>query len=319
MAISLSSNIAVHRLARFVLTTANADRLAAFYKNAFGFQQIAVERVCGLHFEKLMGVDGGATRVFLRLGDELLELLEFDVPGKSYPLDAGSSDLIFQHFAIVTADITKSVDRLSGNREWTTISSGGPQQLPESSGGVTAFKFRDPDGHPLELLAFPDGNAPPRWKACSTDLCLGVDHSAICVSDSERSIAFYEELGLRTSARSLNQGPEQAQLDGLRDPCVEVTALSPIQRTPHVELLCYRPGIPKPSLFLRNNDVAATRLVFEIDPPPPGEPMPVLPREILDPDGHRLLMLPLVPGAFRRDLFQNRLKRPIASVTGTRQ
>lgn len=38
-------------------------------------------------------------------------------------------------------------------------------RLPESSGGVTAFKFRDPDGHPLELLAFPDGKVPSRWGA----------------------------------------------------------------------------------------------------------------------------------------------------------
>jgi len=313
---SLVLDIAARRLARLFLTTVDADRLAAFYKNAFGFRLIAVAHVCGLHFEKLMGVNGGAKRVILGLGDAVLELLEFDAPGASYPLDRNSSDLIFQHFAIVTSDMDRSCDRLSGNREWSAISNCGPQRLPESSGSVTAFKFRDPDGHPLELLAFPDGNVPSRWKVCSADDCLGIDHSAICVSDSARSIAFYERLGLRISARSLNRGPEQARLDGLSDPCVEVTALSPIQRTPHVELLCYRSGTPGPGVVLRNSDVAATRLAFEIDPAPSGYPTTVLPFELLDPDGHRLLLLPPVAG---RNLFQDGVPPAAARLAGASQ
>ena len=44
---------------------------------------------------------------------------------------------------------------------------------------------------------------------------LGIDHSAIAVSDSARSIAFYEALGLRVAARALNSGHEQARLDGV--------------------------------------------------------------------------------------------------------
>ena len=35
---------------------------------------------------------------------------------------------------------------------FTTISRNGPEALP---GGVVAFKFRGPDGHPLELIQFP--------------------------------------------------------------------------------------------------------------------------------------------------------------------
>jgi len=317
---SLSSNIAIRRLARFGLTTADAERLAAFYNSVFGFRVVSVDRVFGAHFERLMGAEGGATRVILALGDEALELLEFDAPGAPYPSGASSSDLVFQHFAIVTANIDRAFDKLSRNSEWSSISLGGPQRLPESSGGVSAFKFRDPEGHPLELLAFPDNNLPSRWNVRPrTDLCLGIDHSAICVSDSACSIASYESFGLRTSARSLNRGSEQARLDGLSDPCVEVTALSPMQRTPHVELLCYRSGISKPSIVLRNNDVAATRLVFEIDVPSFGQSASVMPREILDFDGHRLLMLPRIASAHRCDLFQNGPTRPTRRATGTRQ
>ena len=34
------------------------------------------------------------------------------------------------------------------------ITVGGPIRLPCASGGARAFKFRDEDGHPLELLEF---------------------------------------------------------------------------------------------------------------------------------------------------------------------
>jgi hypothetical protein len=53
---------------------------------------------------------------------------------------------------------------------------------------VTAFKFRDHDGHPLELLAFPEGRVPgPGRTANGTGPFLGVDHTAIAVRDTARS------------------------------------------------------------------------------------------------------------------------------------
>ncbi len=82
---------------------------------------------------------------------------------------------------------------------------------------------------------------PEHWKIrASGNLFLGIDHSAISVADSAASIAFYEGLGLRVAARSLNTGPEQERLDAVKHARVEVTALEPEQTTPHLELLCYR-------------------------------------------------------------------------------
>jgi catechol 2,3-dioxygenase-like lactoylglutathione lyase family enzyme len=173
---------------------------------------------------------------------------------------------------------------------WSAISTGGPQRLPASSGGVSAFKFRDPDGHPLELLAFPPGKSPAPWRSRPDGaVFLGIDHSAIAVSDSARSVAFYEALGLRVAARSLNSGCEQARLDGVSDPHVEVTALAPHQATPHVELLCYRSAAHHADAALRDNDVAATRLIFEVDrhvlESPPSR------QTLIDPDGHHLVLV----------------------------
>ena len=280
----------INKLAHFTVVTPDADRLALFYQRAFGFSRFATETRSGPDFERLMGVTGGALSIMLALGGQILELLQFDRPGRPYPTTASSSDLIFQHFAIVVTDIGEAWQRLSAVGGWTAISIGGPQRLPESSGGVTAFKFRDPDGHPVELLAFPSGNVPANWSNRSNDsLCLGIDHSAIGVSDSARSIAFYETLGFRVAARSLNRGREQTCLDAVDNACVEVTALAARRATPHVELLCYR-SVARDRSVLHNNDVAATRLVLEAIGPV-SEDESVAAASLTDPDGHHLVIV----------------------------
>ena len=156
---------------------------------------------------------------------------------------------------------------------------------------MTAFKFRDPEGHPLELLAYPAGAAPAPWRTRPAgETLLGVDHSAISVLETARSIAFYEGLGLTVSGRSLNRGPEQEKLDGVADPHVEVTALSPVQAKPHLELLRYRGeklGTPND---MRDNDVAATRIIFEAEEPAGDGSTGA--RLLRDPDGHRLSIIP---------------------------
>jgi catechol 2,3-dioxygenase-like lactoylglutathione lyase family enzyme len=283
--------IKVRKLARFGLTTTDADRLANFYEEALDFRRLATKRFSSAEFERLMGVRGGAKSITLGLRDETIELLEFDRPGEPYPKDVFSSDLIFQHFAIVVTDIDRAYQRLSTVGGWTAISRNGPQHLPETSGGVSAFKFRDPDGHPLELLAFPNGRAPARWAHFGSDLCLGIDHSALSVSNSALSIAFYEGIGLRVSETSLNHGPEQARLDGICEPHVEVTAITPSQATPHIELLCYRSVAHSRGIVLKNNDVAATRLVLEIDCLSPADADTRCSHCVLDPDGHHLLLV----------------------------
>jgi catechol 2,3-dioxygenase-like lactoylglutathione lyase family enzyme len=278
----------IRRLASFGLTTPDAHRLSEFYQRVLSFRLLEIERRSGPDFERLTGVAGGASAISLGLGDDVVELLQFDRPGRPYPAGAISSDLCFQHFAIIVADVQLAYQRLVSAGGWTAISTDGPQQLPASSGGVTAFKFRDPDGHPLELLAFPDGQMPEHWQArTKSNLLLGIDHSAINVADSAASIAFYEGLGLHVAARSLNTGPEQERLDAVNHAQVEVTALEPEQTTPHVELLCYRSVTRGESTIVRSNDVAATRLIFDVDGPSSES---ATPQGLIDPDGHHLVI-----------------------------
>jgi catechol 2,3-dioxygenase-like lactoylglutathione lyase family enzyme len=230
----------------------------------------------------------------LRLGDEIIELLQFEHPGRAYPKTSTASDLVFQHFAIAVSDMAKAWQRLSDCAGWAPITRDCPQKLPPSSGDVTAFKFRDPEGHPLELLEFAAGSTPGKWQDASHDrICLGIDHSAISVSDTTVSTAFYGALGFQVKNHSFNQGPEQTRLDDIPGVQVQVTALQSEIPAPHLELLCYEAPPGRRPETLHNNDIAATRLVLK------GRDG-TIPRSMSDPDGHHLSTFPNggpIPGA----------------------
>ena len=295
MAVTASvAGIRVAGLRHLRLCSAQAKSLAAFYESALGFRWVATEHLSGARTQERMGITGRVLRITLELGAQRIKLLQFvDQPGRGYPADSGASDLVFQHFAIVVADMQEAMTQLSRASGWTPITCGGPQQLPASSGGVTAFKFRDPEGHPLELLAFPSGNTPDAWRHPSgPGPFLGIDHSAISVADSARSVAFYQSVGLQVSSRSLNEGPIQAALDHLDQPVAEVIAMAPAQAPPHVELLCYQRSGTDAPLDLAANDVAATCLVFESDRHSLHPEVAAVPgHDLVDPDGHHLAIV----------------------------
>ncbi len=203
----------------------------------------------------------------LQRGAQFIELSACAPSGSAYPADSHSNDLWFQHCALVTDDIVADAARLAASA-FRPISRAGPVTLP---GGIVAYKFRDPEGHPLELIQFP--HTPPATAG-------GIDHSAISVADAERSIAFYTALGLALQARQVNQGPAQDALDGLAGVRADVISLIPVSPAPHIELLGYR--TPRGRISpVHASDIAATRLVFRSSETP---------RLLRDPDGHLLLL-----------------------------
>ncbi|HEX6519730.1 MAG TPA: VOC family protein [Streptosporangiaceae bacterium] len=207
-------------------------------------------------------------RSLLRLGRERIELLEFtEATGRPYPPDSTSTDLWFQHMAIVVNDMTHAHQQVMANRRFQPISRNGPVRLPCNSGGVTAFKFRDHDGHPLELLAFPEGHAPGPWRTSNgTGPFLGVDHTAIASSDSARSAGFFRSVfGFSTGTRTENRGPEQDDLDDVDDVHVSVTRLAPDLPAPQLELLHYHVGTRRPiPCDTASNDIAATHSAIQV-------------------------------------------------------
>jgi catechol 2,3-dioxygenase-like lactoylglutathione lyase family enzyme len=280
-----------HALVGFGLVSTNASRLADFYQEAFDAQE--GERAPRRRVELSSGAHGCAKRMSLTLGDSTIELLEFDRPGQPSPLDLSPYDTRFQHLAIVVTDMQLAMERLSRTRGWTAISTGGPQQLPRSAGGVRAFKFRDPDGHPLEFLEFPQDCMPDRWRnRAATGGCSGIDHSALSVANVDRSVHYYGALGLRVSSRTLNHGLEQQLLDGVSNPFVDVVGLAPPMPTPHVELLHYRADTRASRAPLAHDDTAATRLIFR----PIAADRGGVGTLVQDPDGHFVEMVGAVDG-----------------------
>lgn len=128
----------------------------------------------------------------MKLGEESIELTEFLAPrGRPAPADARSNDRWFQHVAIIVSDMDRAYRWLREHK--VQHASSGPQLLPAwnpNSGGIRAFYFRDPDGHPLEVLWLPQGKGVARWHAPTDRLFLGIDHTAIVISDTEASLRF---------------------------------------------------------------------------------------------------------------------------------
>ena len=237
-----SEPAAITAVDSIAVTVGDLDRSVEFYSQVLEFRQDSDRELLGEGYERLFGLFGVRLRVArLRLGDERLELMEFLTPrGRRVPPDLHSNDRAFQHVAIVVSDMRAAYARLRSFR--VQHASGAPQRLPDSNpnaGGIEAFYFRDPDGHYLELLAFPPDKGAAKWHAESGRLFLGIDHTAIVVSDTDASLRFYRDvLGLRIAGTSENFGIEQERLNSVFGAHLRITSLRAAQG-PGIELLEY--------------------------------------------------------------------------------
>lgn len=259
------AGIAVGRGAQRVgpigVTVEDMDRSVAFYTRVLGFVVERTEEVAGAEWERLTDLFGvRLQRVTLRLGDERLLLTEYvaaTVAGRPVPVDSRSNDRWFQHIAIITSDMDSAYRVLRSHR--VRHASTGPQLLPKSipgAAGIRAFYFRDPDGHVLEILQFPPDKGEPRWHRRGP-LFLGIDHTAIVVENTERSLAFYRDLlGLTVAGESRNSGTEQSHLNNIENAHLRITTLR-APAGPGVEFLEYlhpTDGRPFPA-DSRSNDL----------------------------------------------------------------
>jgi hypothetical protein len=129
----------LQRLAGFGLTAHDARQLSEFYQAAFDCRLLNTDRLEGAVFETLMSVRGGAYRISLSLGREIIEILQFDSPGRPYVNPLSPIENSFQHFALVVSDMDTAWRRLSRLSGWTALTTGGPQLLPPATGNVRAF------------------------------------------------------------------------------------------------------------------------------------------------------------------------------------
>jgi catechol 2,3-dioxygenase-like lactoylglutathione lyase family enzyme len=116
-----------------------------------------------------------------------------------------------------------------------------------AAAGVKAFYFHDPDNHNLELIYFPNGKGQDKWQHTKGKLFLGIDHTAIGVSSTGKSLKFYEDiLGVMRKGESWNMGMEQAHLNFVEGASLHITGLRAAEG-PGIEFLEYlQPGPGKP-------------------------------------------------------------------------
>lgn len=228
-------------------TVSDLDRSVEFYHSVLGFEKTSEEEITGEAFEHLTGVFGARARTArLRLGNEQIELTQYLAPeGRPIPIDSRSNDRWFQHIAIAVSDMDRAYAHLRAHK--VRHASTGPQTLPQylpNAAGISAFYFKDPDGHVLEVIHFPPGKGDPRWATptpsqASDALFLGIDHTAIAVADTEASLRFYRDtLGLRMAGGSENYGTEQEHLNNVFGARLRITTLKAASG-PGVELLEY--------------------------------------------------------------------------------
>ncbi len=259
----------VSQLLTVSTTVADLSAAVAFYQDRLGLACSAERAVGDPAWKRLLGLEPivAASAVSVFVGEQELELVAVDPPGRRYPAERASNDQWFQHVALVTTNIASVWERLRAGSPGK-ITDGGPQLLPPNTGSVTALKFRDTEGHPLELISFPPGIGSSIWQGGNGKGIIGYDHTAISVTDVDRSIAFYADLlGLRVAGRSFNRGIEQDRLDGLVGCEVDVVALKPAAvETPHLELLHYQaPAGRALTSEVRADDAASTRQVHKVD------------------------------------------------------
>ena len=254
---------------RIVIPVSRLDRAAGFYVDV-------------LSFVPEPGVSSG---VVLRLGKETIELVQR--AGRAVPADSRSNDGWFQHLAIVVSDIDRAYAHVL--RAGAVSISAGTQRLPSwnpNAGGIQAVYFRDPDSHPLELIQFPPGKGKARWQD-KERLFLGIDHTAIAATETQRSLAFYRDrLGFHIAGTSENWGIEQERLSAIPGVHVRITTLRAASG-PGIELLDYltpRGGRPIPTDTMPD-DLWAEEIVLH------SAHIPVAGETLRDPDGHALRLV----------------------------
>ncbi|MEB3200122.1 MAG: lactoylglutathione lyase [Synechococcaceae cyanobacterium] len=311
-------------------TCGDAEASAAFFIDALGARRLGDPlEVDGGPYTTLIGLPGARLRLLrLAFGAEQLELTQVldpgpgARPGRPIPADSRSNDRWFQHICLVVNGMEEALARLQpalAAGRVTPISTGA-QRLPDwnqGAAGIVAYKFHDPEGHPLELLQFPPDKGDARWHRPAPGPVLGIDHSAIGIADSAATRRFYSEaLGLTLAGGGVNSGPEQDHLDGLPGTEVAISSLRcPVG--PGVESLDYRApggGRPLPAdqgpqdlahwqlrLRLPTLDGIADRVLacggrlVSAGILPLGEQADLLSArralQVADPDGHRLQLL----------------------------
>ncbi len=226
----------------FTFTVDNMETSLEFYTKLLEFKKIADFTLSGKELSKLFNLPDAKVRVVrLQLGQETLELLEFIRPkGRKNHLNVNENSVALQHLAIVVSDMSAAYLFLL--KKGVTSISVSPSRLPlngSETGGAEVFYFKDPDGHLIQLISFPPGHGESRWQTDFGQLFLGIDHSAIKVKSTQKSLEFYHFLlGFNVSDTHFYHGWQEEKLSQIKNPKIQGTLLQS-SFGPKLELLQY--------------------------------------------------------------------------------
>jgi catechol 2,3-dioxygenase-like lactoylglutathione lyase family enzyme len=241
LVLGLPAYSAVHQVESIGLTVGDLDREVGFFTQVLHFEEVSRSEIKGQSADDLFDLHPANLRVVrLRLGTEHVTLTEHLAKGRAVPPDSRSFDHWFQHIAIVVRDMDRAYEHLRQHR--VKYVSTAPQTLPEwnkGAAGIKAFYFRDPEDHVLEIIWFPQGKGDPRWQKETDRLFLGIDHTAIVVADTEKSLGYYRDLlGMHIAGESENYGSEQEHLNQVFGARLRITGLR-AEKGPGIEFLEY--------------------------------------------------------------------------------
>jgi catechol 2,3-dioxygenase-like lactoylglutathione lyase family enzyme len=218
---AFSVNAQIQSVEKVTITVSDADKVKSFYIDAFRAKEIKTTVFKNNELGMLLNIEDATVQVktiLLQIGNEYLELQSFTgkkIKPLPIPEDSKSNDLWFQHIAIVVPNMQRAFDAI--HQKMAVYVSTAPQTLPAylpAAAGISAFYFRDPDGHNLEVINFPKGKGNPKWQADTTVTFAGIDHTAIGVSNTDAQYRFYKDiLGMNIAGHSENYGTEQEHLN----------------------------------------------------------------------------------------------------------
>jgi len=179
------------------------DRAAAFYENAFGFDEVVrfplKDDPAGRAMLQLPAISGSLA--MLRAPNMMVEAFEFTGATRR-PYNRPVNEPGITHFCLQTSSMAEAASRMKA-------AGGEFAAEPTDLGADIVYAYpRDPDGNVIELECLPAAaeNAPV-WAA----------HVSITTPDIDRAVGFYERLTGATARRSgrLGPNPKIDQVTGL--------------------------------------------------------------------------------------------------------